>query len=559
MTRDAGRVEYTVAADGDFSKIEFRGRRHGIDDMSLIDRLGKELDVAQDGILPVVLGAGSGAVLDALAECFFGSVAVVDAEPEIQKLFPEGRRDRPGLDVSWICGEDADQAWGELEDLRQRAGACSFLPLASSTWLRVRPRLYAAVLRRIKGRQKADRLDLGRSSKIFASTCILFLRFGYFLEQEIMNGFRKLDVDVHEFFPEKEGCADARSYAGALLERVRRIRPNFVLSVNSLGGDFEGGLTDLLHRMGVRFVSWFVDSPELFLHGQKKSAAADPIFFCCDPDYEKKLRPFGFTNLHSLPLAADASRFNLNEPVRDVPARIDVSFIGTTWVDKLAAVHCNFYFPAYVLRTFKQAAREFIRAKDRTMAGFLLRAYPEMWKRCLDEMDVEKRRGVLHLLCWEANRVYRSECIERIAGFSSLIAGDRHWERAKGITGAGAIVHPPIGYYTPDLLEFYRLARVNFNCSGMQMPRAVNQRIFDVPAAGGFLLTDHRDQLVECFDPTKEVACWASVSEIQDTIRRWVSDEKGRAGIVDAARKRIAGQHTYRHRLEVMLRILGRY
>ena len=107
--------------------------------------------------------------------------------------------------------------------------------------------------------------------------------------------------------------------------------------------------------------------------------------------------------------------------------------------------------------------------------------------------------------------------------------------------------------YYEDLPRFYPMSKINFNCTSRQMIGAVNQRVFDVPACGGFLLTDHRKQMENLFDPGTEAVVFREPDEIPALIREYMDDEKRRKTITAAARKRIKAEHTYDIRMQRLL------
>ena len=88
------------------------------------------------------------------------------------------------------------------------------------------------------------------------------------------------------------------------------------------------------------------------------------------------------------------------------------------------------------------------------------------------------------------------------------------------------------------------------------MPRALTQRAFDVPAAGGFPLLDARDQLAACFEIGTEAVCYRAVEEIPELVERYGKDRAAARKVVEAARARIRAEHTYRHRLERLIGVM---
>ena len=335
---------YTVHPQGagGIPTLEYRGEFLPVDDPLQLRGVADAPLLA--GELPVLLGCGTGRVMEQLSAHFQGAVAVVDAEGAIQKAF-EARKHLPlELDVLWVDEEDADQILEELRSWQAKHEGAALRVFASSTYLKIRPRLYATILRGLKSR-------LGKGEK--APGCggrlprILLLRFNYFLEQEILAGLRAQDAPVREFAPQQDELADANAYVQGLLQAVGEWRPDYVLSVNSLASDAGGALSDLLQRLGVGYVTWFVDSPELFLHGRELPEGGGTVFFSCDPDFRAKLAPQtkgALDNVHYLPLAADHTRFDLKSEVTSLEPRMKVSFLGTTWVDKLARGHAHGLF-----------------------------------------------------------------------------------------------------------------------------------------------------------------------------------------------------------------------
>ena len=84
------------------------------------------------------------------------------------------------------------------------------------------------------------------------------------------------------------------------------------------------------------------------------------------------------------------------------------------------------------------------------------------------------------------------------------------------------------------------------------MPTAVNQRVFDCPAAGGFLLTDAQTDLESLFDAPNETARYTGIDEARELIRYYSEHDTERTTITQRARERILSEHTYEHRLQTM-------
>jgi spore maturation protein CgeB len=158
------------------------------------------------------------------------------------------------------------------------------------------------------------------------------------------------------------------------------------------------------------------------------------------------------------------------------------------------------------------------------------------------------------LITWQSTLDYRLDCVRRLLPFAPLLVGDKGWhDLLAGETGWRH--HPEVSYYD-DLPGLYPRSKVNFNCISLQMKGAVNQRVFDVPACGGFLITDQRRQMEQLFEPGTEVIAYADPEEIPELVQRWLADPQARQRVAESARKRILAEHTYDHRLETLFQTM---
>ena len=212
--------------------------------------------------------------------------------------------------------------------------------------------------------------------------------------------------------------------------------------------------------------------------------------------------------------------------------------------------------PAGFRAEYETVAREFGASGETRVDRFLARHRPD-WRTAMAELpERENRLACESLLTWEATRQYRLDCVRETLPFSPLIVGDPGWNDL--LPGGGTWRHlPPLDYYA-DLPRFYPLSRVNFNCTSRQMPGAVNQRVFDVPACGGFLVTDYRDQMETLFDLDTEAAVYREPDEIPHLIEYCLRHPEHKDSISRNARKRILAEHTYSHRLDRLLDVMRR-
>jgi len=337
---------------------------------------------------------------------------------------------------------------------------------------------------------------------------------------------------------------------------VADFRPDFVLTVNHLGVDREGVLFGLLAEMGLPLASWFVDSPELTLPLYAPAATRDTVLFTWDVDSVAPLGAAGFPHVHYLPLAADETRFIPRTPgTPDHPWRARVSFVGNSMRLKTALRLAAAEPGRELLDAFDELAVGFGASPYRLVRQYMAEARPDLMPAYAALGTVERGLAFETAVIWESTRRYRAACVSRTMPHRPLIVGDAGWRDT--FEGEGSLWRhlPELAYYD-QLPDFYPLSDVNFNATSLQMKGAVNQRVFDVPACGAFLLTDARAQMERLFEPGREVAVYGSVEEIEGLLARYLADPGARGAIAAAGRRRVLAEHTYPRRVSQLFAVM---
>ncbi len=519
--------------------------------------IGHETDLA-DGVpedgLPVLLGAGLGHCLRRLVERGL-PVAVVDREKTIDRI--TGLRamwkDKPG--ILWLDCETPDDILAELESWQRENSGRSWAPVTLPLYLRLDREYYGTLANELKG--SVDFWNQARYPKFqSAKPRVLFFDSDYFLCREIRSGLKELAVE-HHVLPLENTETGSKKFIEALLQAVVDFKPDFALTVNHFGLDRQGKLAGLLEELRLPLASWFVDNPHLILHQYAHPGTDNTVIFTFDAGNLALLHDKGFSNVHYLPLATDVTRFRPGAGISTPEAwASDVSFVGNSMVRPVADCLTKAALPADLCPDYQTVARSFGSSGETDVTRFLEAYHPEWFAAYQALPTPENRLALESLLTWEATRQYRLDCVRQTLEFSPLVVGDKGWQPQLGQDTRWRHLSG-LDYYA-DLPRFYPLSKINFNCTSRQMIGAVNQRVFDVPACGGFLLTDYREQMEMLFDLEREAVVYRSPEEIPGLIRALLKDDSRRKAVTEAARKRILNEHTYTIRLTRLLEIMHR-
>ena len=539
---DDGSVDVRVLRDG---RAQMLGGKRGGE-----NELRRVAEIPASGVLPVFLGAGFGVGLGDVLARTSGPVAVVDGEERIFTLTGVREKWRDDPRVYWLEERDPEAVLTQLTRWQLRHGGLPFAPVLDPFHVRLRPELYRALGERLALSGKVDFWNRVRYPKFRTSTPrVLLLTSSYFLMGELEAACARLGYATSFVqLPSQE--VGSQEFVESILSAILSFRPDFVLTINHLGVDKEGILTALLARMELPLASWFVDNPHLILYVYENLASDWVTLFTWDVDNIESLKAQGFSRVHYLPLATDPHRFVFapdTKPVRDV------AFVGNSMVHKVRAKLRHYDFPPALISGREELGRAFMASGALSVSRFLKEEHPRHAELFRALPDVDTRLAFETLITWQATLLYRLQRVERLLPFHPLLVGDPGWPEL--LPQGGWSYHRELNYYA-DLPLFYPATRINFNCTSQQMKGAVNQRVFDVPICGGFLLTDHRRQMEDLFEPGREIISYQDPGEIPELVRHYLPREAERRRVTEAARARILAEHTYDLRLASLVRTM---
>lgn len=361
----------------------------------------------------------------------------------------------------------------------------------------------------------------------------------YYTQRECINGFASLGHRVVTL--------DLRGHEGDEVPLFREVllreRPDLVFSVNMRGLDRRGIVAGMLERLGIPLALWFVDSPEFILYGEAMPPPTACHVFMWDRSYLPAVSAQGY-RVSYLPLAADTA---LAEQARVLARfRAPLSFVGNSLMSGfLARLAVKFPASADTDAFVGQAIDRIIASR-----GGQLQLLDELMAEAASFLpDSDARLFFRAFLLHGATSAYRTRLLDRLLPLGLTFFGDPEgWRK---VFGAGISAFPDVNYFheTPAV---YASADININATSLQMPHTVNQRVFDVPICGGFLLTDRQGALCELF-ADDEVAVYDGIDTVAETARHYLKHPAARRETAGKARRRVLGEHTYGHRMGTVI------
>jgi len=500
------------------------------------------------GIL-VVLGLGLGYHVAELAKKYRSAhIIVVESEQEIFNL---AREHGPALPdhIEIITAQMSSDVLRTISRRQLQRGLAPIAVFPLSSAVSVFPDYYRPLLESLRKTASVRIWDRLRYPKFRSEKIIcLLIDSGYFLVQEVEKALQSLNHGVVRISVRKE--SDNDDLISELMQTIVENRPDFILTLNHLGFDEAGELASFLKSIEMPAASWYVDSPKLIVRAFEKNISPYVSLFLWDRSYLADMRDMGFESLIHLPLATDENMFRPYEAKKHKKKidryRCNVGFVGNSmtepvqeWVDK----------NRQLLHPVIEKVAEAMSSRGRTFEE-AIKILPNPDKQDLQSLSKKEMAQFEAAVLWKATLLYRLSCIQRLEEFGLTIHGDRGWNDL--ISSRRVTLNAPLNYYKA-LPLFYNACAINFNATSLQMREAVNQRVFDVPACGAFLLTDQKESLNDLFDVGNEIITYSDKDEIPEVADFYLRHPDKRQVIAQKGRERVLRDHTYRKRLAAMI------
>ncbi len=531
-----------------------------IDPDSEARALISNLDCGADCIF-VVLGAGLGYHIGHLQRLYPESpIAVVDSDHHMFNALlgcAHACSIAESRNIYFITGNTCDDVMEHLSHIQNIYGYLPFTVVSHPASLRADNRFYSKVRGRIDAAGKINLKSRFNYSKCTSKQLnVLILQSKYYLIAEVAGALKQLGHNTRCIMIEtgEEGQGSNRVIEN-LIAAILEFKPDFILTVNHLGFDREGILIKLFTDIELPCVSWYVDSPVFILENYQKQVSPYLHIFLWDKDYAADLHKKGFESVHYLPLATDPGIFRpiqqCENPFR--PHTCSTGFVGNSWQTIIDDCTAKMPSGAAVCDVVDAAAAGFIKSGCR-YPGQVLYDFDEDLQGVFAHLMNTCRETFEPLITWRATQLYRTECIRQLGRFCPTLCGDPYWREI--LNGQFRLL-PELNYYD-ELPHFYNVCRINLNTTSAQMKTGVNQRVFDVPACGAFLITDYRSQMEDLFDMGAEVVTYSDPAEIPSLVEFYLAHDSDRRRLAENARRRVLAHHTYMHRMQSMIQTVRR-
>ena len=106
-----------------------------------------------------------------------------------------------------------------------------------------------------------------------------------------------------------------------------------------------------------------------------------------------------------------------------------------------------------------------------------------------------------------------------------------------------------VGYNT-DMPKVFACSKINLNITTKTNQTGIPSRIFDVMAAGGFVISNYQEEILEYFVPGEDIVIYDSIPDLLNKIEYYLSHDDERNTIAQNGYNKVKQLHTYDNRMK---------
>lgn len=387
---------------------------------------------------------------------------------------------------------------------------------------------------------------------------ILFIEWKSFGNQDIKEAFTAERHTVVCFpFSNKDPRHDHEIEA-ELISSLRKETPDIVFSFN-----YFPVISNVCKKEAVRYISWIYDSPYVMLYSYTVINPCNTIYVF-DKELYLEFHNAGIQTVHYLPLAANTNRLDKILPegtdtlnpqnISRLPYLYDVSFIGSLYneehnfFDRMTSLsdYTKGYLDAIMSAQMKVQGYNFIQESLAPVMDDLYQALP--MDPNPDGVETKEYLYAQYVINRKITGLERAELIHAVA---------EHFHFDLFTPNAGFAIpnltnHGTVDYYEQAPLVF-KQSKINLNISLRSIKSGIPLRAFDILGSGGFLLSNFQADYLDDFAPGEDFDYYESREDLIDKINYYLTHDEERIAIAKNGHDKVAGHHTFRHRVREML------
>lgn len=380
---------------------------------------------------------------------------------------------------------------------------------------------------------------------------ILLYNFGSYIHQDVLSCLQNMGHQCKSILYKLNDRYQDDYFTFYVKRCLSENRFDCVFSTN-----FHPLLAQICNERNIRYLSWSYDSPISTEDLNYYALPANDIFLF-DREEVLYFRSLGIEHIYHLPLAVNPKRLS-SLTITDTDRTrygCDVSFVGQFYPNPL--------------NTLLSMQNDYIRGYINALTDTQLKLYGyNLLAELIDESLLQNMnqnftehgvtdvrltsQGLLKTIEKEITRR------ERIALLSILGQEYQvHYYSNEKLPSQTAALYCGSVHYFTEMPKVFRLSKINLNPPLRCIHSGISLRALDIMASGGFLLSGLQPELLDYFEPERDIAVYDNLEDAIYKAEYYLNHDDIRKKMIQNAGEILLSSFSYKERLNTIFQTAG--
>ena len=317
-------------------------------------------------------------------------------------------------------------------------------------------------------------------------------------------------------------------------------------------------LSKVCQSKGLKYIAWCYDNPLNVMRVEETLANPVNHVFFFDRTQYRRYRNAGFDTVFHLPLGVNRRRMERMtiSAAESAQFTAEVALVGKLYESQLPEIMAplNDYTKGFL--------DALIKMQTNIGESYLLDdCISEELLQEINRQYLEKEPGTRVRMSREAlSYAMASEITRRDRIVLLSLCGARFDTRLYSYQNSDIIKnvkkYPAVDYWT-EMPKIFACSKINLNPSLRIIQTGIPLRAFDIMGAGGFLLSNSQEELLELFEDGREMAAYEGLEDAVDKAGFYLRHEDIRRKIAENGRRKTFEEHSLQKRMKQIFAIAG--
>ena len=375
---------------------------------------------------------------------------------------------------------------------------------------------------------------------------LLIYEWSAFLERDIFEMCRDAGLGYESFSWRFTDKNKDDAFENWFYQTIDSSRFTALISIN-----YWPMLSEVCQSRGLKYIAWCYDNPLNVVRVEETLVNPVNYVFFFDRVQYQRYKNAGFDTVYHLPLGVNKKRMKRMtiSAAESAKYTAEVALVGKLYESQLPEIMApmNDYTKGFL--------DALIRMQSSIYGSYLLddcisdELISDITRQYLEkEPNTQVRMSREALSYAMASEVTRRDRIILLslcgARFDTRLYSYQNSEVIKNVKK-----YPAVNYWT-EMPKIFACSKINLNPSLRIIQTGIPLRAFDIMGAGGFLLSNSQEELLELFEDGKEMAAYEGIEDAVDKAAFYLQHEDIRRKIAENGRRKTFEEYSLQNRME---------